>query len=169
MRSFVIVASNQMVGGDNVKIIILDINYVLGVKNAQCSCFCTYTVSYLWVNSPMVFRTFEQSKSTCRKKLNELDQAMTISGQVPFLTHIKNLLSWRHALLQCHQLLGPKDQLTWLTFEPYFYPSRTPGKRKMESGTEIKLTAIQSKILFMYTFWIPVKYISFNLNSRITG
>ena len=34
----------------------------------------------------MVFRPFEQSKSTCRKK-NELDQAMTISGQVPLLTH----------------------------------------------------------------------------------
>ena len=152
-----------------IKIIILDINYVLGVENSQLFMLCTYTDSFLWVNSPTVFRPFEQSKSTCRKKINELDQAMTIRCQVPLLTYIKNLLSWRHALLQCHQLLGPKDQLTWLTFEPYFYPSRTPGKRKMESGTEIKLTAIQSKILFMYTFWIPVKYISFNLNSRITG
>ena len=152
-----------------IKIIILDINYVLGVENSQLFMLCTYTDSFLWVNSPTVFRPFEQSKSTCRKKINELDQAMTIRCQVPLLTYIKNLLSWRHALLQCHQLLGPKDQLTWLTFEPYFYPSRTPGKRKMESGTEIKLTAIQSKISFMYTFWIPVEYISFNLNTRITG
>ena len=47
MRSFVIVASNQMVGGDNVKIIILDINYVLGVENSQLFMLCTYTDSFL--------------------------------------------------------------------------------------------------------------------------
>ena len=152
-----------------IKIIILDINYVLGVENSQLFMLCTYTDSFLWVNSPTVFRPFEQSKSTCRKKINELDQAMTIRCQVPLLTYIKNLLSWRHALLQWHQLLGPKDQLTWLTFEPYFYPSRTPGKRKMESDTEVKLTPTQSKISFMYMFWIPVKYRLFNLNTRTTG